>query len=299
MLAKLPPLLVGIIASILLAINTVFWCFLLYIPAILKLIPIPPWQKFCTRLIILISEAWVTCNSGWMWLTQPTRWEVTGLEGLKHEGWYLVVSNHQSWVDIFALQHILTRRIPFLKFFIKKELIWVPVIGLAWWGLDFPFMTRSTPEQIAKNPSLKGKDIEATRKACEKFRTTPVSVMNFVEGTRFTEAKQARQASPFRNLLKPKLGGTGFVLSAMGDYLHTMLDVTIWYPDGRPGLWEFMCGRVRRIVIAIEKVEIPREFRGQNPDSDEFRLLFKEWMESRWSAKDARLSALKNAHDGR
>lgn len=294
MLAFLPAPLRGFIASVLLGINTIFWCFLLYIPALLKLIPIPVWQKACTRLIILISEAWVTCNSGWMRLTQPTRWEVTGLEGLKYEGWYLVISNHQSWVDIFALQHILTRRIPFLKFFIKKELIWVPVIGLAWWGLDFPFMTRSTPEQIAKNPALKGKDIEATRKACEKFRTTPVSVMNFIEGTRFTEGKHGRQNSPYANLLKPKLGGTGFVLSTMGDYLHTMLDVTLYYPDGRPGLWEFMCGKVKRIQVDIEKVEIPAEFRGKDPDADEFRLAFKSWMEARWQTKDQKLSALKN-----
>jgi 1-acyl-sn-glycerol-3-phosphate acyltransferase len=294
MLSKFPAPLVGIIASLLLFVNTVFWCFLLYIPAILKLIPVPIWQKFCTRLIILISEAWVKCNSGWMRLTQSTDWQVTGLEGLKHEGWYLVVSNHQSWVDIFAQQHILTGKIPFLKFFIKKELIWVPVIGLAWWGLDFPFMTRSTPEQIAKNPALKGKDIETTRKACEKFRTTPVSVMNFVEGTRFTDAKHERQGSPFKNLLKPKLGGTGFVLSAMGDYLHTMLDVTICYPDGRPGLWEFMSGRVKRVIIDIEKVEIPVQFRGQDPDSETFRLEFKQWMDSRWQAKDEKLSRMKS-----
>lgn len=147
---------------------------------------------------------------------------------------------------------------------------------------------------MQKNPALKGKDIEATRKACEKFRTTPVSVMNFIEGTRFTEGKHGRQNSPYANLLKPKLGGTGFVLSTMGDYLHTMLDVTLYYPDGRPGLWEFMCGKVKRIQVDIEKVEIPAEFRGKDPDADEFRLAFKSWMEARWQTKDQKLSALKN-----
>ncbi len=65
-----------------------------------------------------------------------------GVDSLHQRGWYLVSSNHQSWVDILVLQRIFHGRIPFLKFFLKQELIWVPVIGLAWWALDFPFMKR-------------------------------------------------------------------------------------------------------------------------------------------------------------
>ncbi|ABC28879.1 1-acyl-sn-glycerol-3-phosphate acyltransferase [Hahella chejuensis KCTC 2396] len=294
MLSFLPAPLVGCLASLSLAINTIFWCTLLYIPAILKLIiPIPAWRRACTRLIILISEAWIACNSAWMKLTQRTQWKVEGLEELQREGWYLVVCNHQSWVDIFAMQHVLNRRIPFLKFFLKKELIWVPVIGLAWWGLDFPFMSRHTPEQIAKHPELKGKDMETTRKACEKFRTTPVSVMNFVEGTRFTKRKHERQQSPYQNLLKPKLGGVAFVLSAMGEYIPTMVDITIHYPGGAPRLRDFMCGRVPAVEMYIRRVTIPEALKSRNVDDEAFKQEFKEWMTALWREKDAKLTALK------
>lgn len=291
MLNRLPAPLVGVIASLLLAVNTVFWCVLLYIPALLKLFPVKRWQLACTHLIILIAESWVACNSAWMRLTQKTRWEVDGLDGLKHEGWYLVLCNHQSWVDIFALQHVMNRRIPFLKFFLKKELIWVPVIGLAWWGLDFPFMKRYSTEYLAKHPEKRGKDMETTRRACAKFRTRPVSIMNFVEGTRFTPAKHDRQKSPYRNLLKPKAGGVAFVLDAMGDSIAELVDVTIAYPEGRPTLWQFLCGRVKRIIMHVELRPIPEALR-QPLAGTENRGMVKQWVGDLWQEKDVRLERL-------
>src|SRR3546814_9530339 len=115
------------------------------------------------------------------------------------------------------------RRIPLLKFFLKQELIKVPLLGLAWWALDFPFRKRFTRAEIEANPSLKGKDLETTRKACEKFKEMPTSVMNFFEGTRFTQAKHDQQQSPYEFLLKPKAGGTAFALSAMDGKLATQI----------------------------------------------------------------------------
>ena len=296
MLNFLPNPLIGVINSLLLAVNTLFWCVLLYIPAILKLIiPIRAWRVFCTRLIIWISECWVACNSGWMWLTHRINWDVSGLDGLSREGWYLVMCNHQSWVDIFALQHIFNRRIPFLKFFLKQELIWVPVIGLAWWGLDFPFMKRYSREYLEKHPEKRGEDMAATKRACEKFQYTPVSVMNFPEGTRFTPAKHEGMKSPYKHLLPPKAGGTAFVLEAMGDTLSTLLDITIAYPNGRPGLLEFMCGRVTHVVIRVEQVPIPQHLLGGSYSEDAtHRQQVKEWLEGLWERKDQLLEDLKS-----
>jgi 1-acyl-sn-glycerol-3-phosphate acyltransferase len=129
---------------------------------------------------------------------------------LEAKGHYLVLSNHQSWVDILILQKVFNRRIPFMRFFLKQQLIWVPMLGLAWWALDFPFMQRHTKSQLQKRPELAGQDIAATRKACEKFLGKPVSIMIFPEGTRFTPAKHAQQQSPFQHLLKPKSGGMAY-----------------------------------------------------------------------------------------
>lgn len=297
MLHFLPAPLIGVISSVLLVLNTVFWCLPLYVLAVAKLlVPIPAWRRACTRAIIWIAESWIAFNSGWMALTQRTKWRVSGLEGLQYEGWYLVVSNHQSWVDIFALQHVFNRRIPFLKFFLKQELIWVPVIGLAWWGLDFPFMKRYSKEQLRRRPELRGKDLETTRKACEKFKLTPVSVMNFLEGTRYTAEKHARQDAPYQYLLRPKAGGIAFVLAAMDHQIETMVDVTLAYPDGIPTAWDFMCGRVREIQMHIVQRPIPETYLGGDYANDmAFRAEFQTWVNHLWTEKDTRLEQMLDA----
>ncbi|PAV27074.1 acyltransferase [Tamilnaduibacter salinus] len=294
MLSFLPAPVIGVLNAVLLGINTLFWCLLLYIPTILKLIiPIHGFQVLCTRVIIAISEAWVACNTGWMALTHNTRWDVEGDDQLKRESWYLVLSNHQSWVDIFAMQRVFNKRAPFLKFFLKQQLIWVPVIGLAWWGLDFPFMKRYSREYLVKHPEKRGEDLKATRRACEKFRYTPVSVMNFVEGTRFTQAKHDKQKSSYTHLLTPKAGGVAFVLDAMGDSIQKLVDVTIAYPDGAPTFWEFLCGRLPSIRMRIAVKPVPAYLKGRDYASDaEHRRNVKEWVADLWREKDEQVDAL-------
>lgn len=294
MLNFLPGPLLAVISFSLLVLNTIVWCLPLYVVVLAKLlIPIPAWRRACTKAAIRLAEAWISGNSAWMWLTQRTEWHVTGLDELKNDDWYLVISNHQSWVDIFVLQHIFNRRIPFLKFFIKQELIWVPVIGLAWWGLDFPFMKRYSKEQIRRNPELRGKDLETTRRACERFKTTPVSVMNFLEGTRYTPAKHAHQDAPYRHLLKPKSGGIAFVLAAMDQQIDTMIDVTIAYPEGVMEFGGFMAGKLRRVDVHVKKRPIPSRYLGGDYRNDpEFRAAFQAWVTELWQEKDVRLAKM-------
>lgn len=291
MLNFLPAPVIGGLVSIAIFFNTLFWCSLIYLVAFAKLVvPVKTWRAQCTKAAIWLAEAWISGNSAWMWLTQRTDWRVSGLAGLRNDQWYLVISNHQSWVDIFVLQHVLNKRIPFLKFFIKQELIWVPVIGLAWWALDFPFMKRYSRQQLARRPELRGKDLETTRKACEKFKTTPVSVMNFLEGTRITPAKHQKQESPHQHLLKPKAGGIGFVLGAMGEQITTMLDVTIVYPEGIPTFWDFVRGQVHEIEVIAEERPIPAEFLSRDYQNDlVFREQFQAWVRQLWQQKDALL----------
>ncbi|MDP3284275.1 MAG: acyltransferase, partial [Desulfobacterales bacterium] len=191
-----------------------------------------------------------------------------------------------------VLQRIFHRKIPFLKFFLKKELIWVPFLGLAWWALDFPFMKRYSKDFIDKYPHLKGKDIEITKKACEKFKTIPVSVMNFVEGTRFTAEKHRRQKSPYANLLNPKAGGVAFVLSAMGEHLDKIVNVTIVYPDGIKSFWDFLCGRIGEIKVMVETLPVNREIIGDYVNNAEFRENFQKWVNSVWEQKDMQIDAI-------
>ena len=168
-------------------------------------LPFAAVRRACNPLLTGLAESWIAVNTAMMGAFTDTGFDVRLDPGadLRRDGHYLVLANHQSWVDILVLQKVFNRRIPLLRFFLKRQLFWVPLLGLAWWALDFPFMGRYSKREIARNPELGKRDMEATRRACAKFVDIPVSVMNFVEGTRYTPDKHASQASPYRHLLKP------------------------------------------------------------------------------------------------
>ena len=300
MLGFLPPVVRGVIAMLLLVLNTLFWCAALFALALVKLaLPFDAVRLRIDPLLNAIATLWIGCNSGWMRLTQRTAWDVEGIEGLRYEGWYLVNANHQSWVDIFVLQHLLNRRIPLLKFFLKQQLIYVPVIGLAWWALDFPFMRRHSKAALRKHPQLREQDRETTRRACEKFALVPTSVMNFAEGTRFTPQKHRNQGSPYRHLLKPKAGALALALNAMGARFRSLLDVTIAYPDGAPTFWRFLCGRVPAVVVRVRQQPIPAEFCAGDYEGDAaFRAGFHRWLAQLWDDKDRQIDALLTGRAG-
>lgn len=296
MLNFLPYKIRGILSSVLLGLNVLVWVSLLFIFSFFKfLLPWPPLRRVFNRILPWIAENWISCNSGWMRLTQKTKWDVQGLDRLNYQQWYLVIGNHQSWADIFVMQHLLNRRIRLLKFFLKRELIWVPVIGLAWWALDFPFLRRYTAEYLKKHPRQKGKDLLTTRRACEKFAHHPTSVMNFLEGTRFSGAKHKRQESPYAYLLRPKSGGLALAIQALGEKFHSLLNITIVYPDGIPTFWTFLCGKVTRVMVRFQTTEIPGKFlQGDYAGDPVFREAFHQWVHHLWQEKDHRIQMLLN-----
>lgn len=295
MLRWLPSPVKGTLSLLLYTLNTLFWFIPLMCLAVLKLLPINRWQAWMSYLIDAIAVAWISLNNLTTRVFTAIKWRVEGLESLSRKDWYLIVANHQSWADILILQNIFNRKIPFIKFFLKKELLYVPFMGLAWWALDFPFMKRYSKQLLKKRPELQGKDIETTRKACEKFRFKPVSIMNFVEGTRFTQAKHDKQQAPFNHLLKPKAGGTAFVLGTMGEQLHKLLDVTIHYPQGIPSFWDYISGKVHAITVNIKVLPISKELIGDYNDQA-YRERFQQWLNQLWVEKDQQLALLeKNA----
>lgn len=282
------------VALIFLAIvaNTVLHVPLLLVAALVKaLLPTTRLRLAFNSVLTRLAESWISFNSWLIDRYSRARFDVSGLEGLQVDGHYLVLANHQSWVDIVVLQKVLNRRIPLMRFFLKRQLFWVPLLGLAWWALDFPFMGRHTRAQIARNPELGRRDMEATQRACGKFRDIPVSVMNFVEGTRFTPDKHARQASPYRHLLKPKAGGVLYVLEAMGGALHAIVDVTIAYPGGRPTLVDLMAGRIPAVHVSVRRRPLPMEILGSGEGDDRARRArFQQWINALWREKDGELS---------
>ena len=285
----------GVIIFSGLTINTIFWFMPILALALIKLlIPIPPLRRAVTHVIMRIGDEWVAVNRYILAGGGALRWRAETSEALKPDGWYLVISNHQTWVDIVVLQVVLNRRIPFLKFFIKQELVWFPVLGVAWWAMDMPFMKRYAPSYLAKHPEKKGKDLEATRKACEKFKDTPTSVINFIEGTRFSESKRDSRQSPYRNLLAPRAGGIAIALSSMGKLFDAVLDITLVYPDGIPKFWGLCCGDSVRVIVDVRVRPCEDSLVGGDYQNDRaYRRDVHQWLTGIWQAKDDRIDALR------
>ncbi|OWJ98079.1 acyltransferase [Pseudomonas sp. A46] len=289
-------LLTGSATTLLLLLNTLTLIGPMLVIALLKLVlPGQSLKDTCSRGVMWIAEAWAeNCKRVFALLT-PTHWDIRGGEGLRQDTSYLVISNHQSWVDIPALVQAFNRKAPYFKFFLKKELIWVPFLGLAFWALDYPFMKRYSKAFLEKHPEMKGKDLAITRAACEKFKRLPVTVVNYLEGTRFTPAKHAAQQSPYRFLLKPKAGGVAFVLASLGEQLDAVLDVTLVYPgQGVPGFWALLSGQVPWVTVDIRTRELdPALWQGDYENDGVFRQYVQGWVSDLWREKDARIAELR------
>ena len=290
------PLLIGTLTSLLLLLNTLIGMLPLLFFALLKLlVPVAGFRDFCFEAVRWIASSWASVNVLIFKLMTPTRWDVRGQQQLSRNRSILIISNHQTWVDIPALIAAIHGKVPFFTFFLKRQLLYVPFLGLAWWALEYPFMRRYTKEQLAKNPHLRGKDLEITRKACDRLQGRPVSLVNYLEGTRFTPAKHQRQNSPYRSLLKPKSGGVAFTLKAMGKQLDSLLDVTLVYPGERPpSFWELLSGQVGQVIIDLEQQPLPPEIcAGDYQEDREFRKQFHAWIAEIWQRKDEKIHRLR------
>lgn len=295
MLTFLPAPLVGVIAAILYLLNLIIIPAIVIILAFVHVItPIKPWRKVLNTILHeTIPNTWVKCINGIIWLTTKTQFDIQGRGDLSPQGWYFLISNHRSWLDIIILESVFGQRVPMLKFFMKKSLQWkLPIAGVACKIMGFPFMERYSKEYLKKHPEKKGKDLEETRKACEKFKNQPITVISFIEGTRFTPEKKQRQASPYRHLLKPKAGGFAFVLAAMDGFLNELINVTLVYPDPKTNLWRFMCGKVPKISVRYEVIPIPAEVRGNYYENSAFRVQFQAWLNRVWQDKDQQIDNL-------
>lgn len=286
----------GVIVLVAIAANTILWCLPLFLLALVKaFIPEGTLRRWLVRTLMAIGGVWIGVNAVLLGLRHRAIPDIRGVGELDPHDWYLIIANHQTWVDIIVLQTAFHRRIPFLKFFLKQELIWFPFLGLAWWALDMPFMRRYPKSWLARHPDRRNVDLEATQAACQKFREVPTSVINFIEGTRSTAEKRAKRQSPYDYLLPPKAGGLAYVLASMGGKFAAILDVTVLYPDGAPGFWDLCCGRVRRVIVdvrqrAVEGWMLEGDYLGDR----EFRAAFHRWLTDVWKEKDARMAALES-----
>lgn len=293
MLTWLPKPLVGVLALTLYTLNISWWASWLLVAALIRwLLPIKKWQRFWQHVMHQMPSLWILCNNIIMRLTTRTQWDIQGLENLNPKAWYMLIANHQTWTDILVIFKTLGTRVSPIRYFLKEELRWLPIVGQACWILDFPFMRRHNTEAVARHPELRLQDIETTRKACEKFKHIPITLVSFLEGTRFQESKQQKQKSPFKHLLKPKAGGIAFALATMGEQIKEIIDVTIVYQHSRTNFWDFCCGKVKKITIHIRVLPITANWLGNYIDDKRFRRQFQEQINDLWQEKDELMDKL-------
>ncbi len=290
----LPGYLVGIIKFWMMFAVLLFWFAVMLPGVLLKLVPVHAVQRVASRYCVWIATRWVGSNHLLYRFLHPMQMEPDIRARLEPGKSYLLVSNHQSWADILVLFDLFHGHTPFARFFMKQQLILVPIIGLVCWAMDFPFMKRHSREAIAANPALREQDLQTTRRACEIYRSEPVTVVNFLEGTRFSEAKRRASGSPYKHLLKPKAAGLSFTLNAMGEQFAGIIDVTIAYqPATKSLVWSWLCGEQDQLSLHADLLPLPADLLRGDYDADpEFRARFQAWVNGIWQRKDARLERM-------
>ena len=284
----------GIVAYSFIALNTVAHCVPLYAMALVRSVVRGPLKTGLNKRMDGIIDTWVAGNRSLCRSLGLFRVELSGtpLAELKRDQWYLVVCNHQTWADIIVLQNTLRHAVPPLKFFTKQQLLWLPFLGYAMKLLGFPYVKRPTRAQIEANPELKKHDREATTRACEAFQERPVAILNFLEGTRFTLEKQAAQEAPYQHLLRPKVGGAGFVIQALEGKLDKLVDITLSYPGPTPSFFEFLSGACPVVHMHVRVLPLPAPAACEA----QFREALGQQFHDLWQVKDEHLAARAEVH---
>lgn len=250
------------------------------------------------KTVIGIANHWIKTNNLLIDKVLPNKtWHINLPNDLKVDGKYLLICNHQSWVDTSIIQYVSEGKLPITRFFAKHELLYIPIVGQTFYLLDFPMMKRHSKDEIAKNPALATRDLAEAKRACALLTNKSFVLLNYLEGTRMTPAKHAQQRSPYRHLLKPKAGGFALAISSLGDKIDGILDMTIVYPDGVPTYQDLWQGKITRLGVDIRHLAMDDELFAAlkagkyDTDSATKARLF-AWLDDVWTAKDKRIDTM-------
>ncbi len=257
------------------------------------IIPLKIFKIYLAKLSNIIGDLTVYGLKLIMLLMHGNNISVINNQKFDKNEWYMAMSNHQSWADIFILLVAANYKLPLLKFFMKRELWWIPFVFLANKTLNMPFVNRHSKKEIEQNPSLRNQDYKNTLKSCKRFLRTPSTIFSYAEGTRFTDEKHNQQGSPYNNLLSPKIGGMATALSAMPN-IDTLVDYTVVYKSKKRDAWSFAKGDMKHVKVLVTKYKIPDNLKNRNYANDkDYRDEFKNWIESIWTEKDKKIEELK------
>lgn len=257
-------------------------------------------SKIADDNVIKIANYWINTNNKLIDTILPEKdWRISLPTDTDPNKKYLLICNHQSWVDTSVIQYVSQNRLPLTRFFTKYELIYLPFVGQAFYFLDFPMMKRHSKEAVKNNPTLRGKDIEEAKRACELLKNKPFTLLNYLEGTRFTRTKHKEQKSPYTHLLKPRAGGLALAISALGEDIDGILDMTIVYPDGIPTYQDLWQGNITKLGVDIKALEIPSDLfeqlkQGNYNKNEVTKKQMFEWLDTVWQQKDTLITKMLN-----
>jgi 1-acyl-sn-glycerol-3-phosphate acyltransferase len=268
----IPRHLISILSFTFITVNLLFWLPVLLIVAVTRLLlPYHQIIKLTSTLVDQVYRIAVNIDAWWMRKVLGIRFviedETNVLGTLEKTDSPLIISNHRSWFDVFILQTLVSSRGPILKFLIKAELLWVPVLGWVCIALNFPSLKRKG------DITSRQKDLQVAQSASLQLNATPGALLIFPEGTRFSEKKRDYRNSPYNSLLTPKPGGFKIIHQSLPE--STMIiDFSIRYHRGDDNCWRCMSGLLNEVHIKVSSVT-----------SDDVRNSL-EWLDNRWLQKD-------------
>ena len=252
-------------------LNLLFWLPFLLLSALLRFVfPLSAVISLTDVLVDKVYRIAAGIHGWWIETVLGVRFQIEDkdhvLDNLRANESPLIIANHRSWFDIFTLQTLICRNGPMLKFLIKTELLWVPVLGWVCIALNFPRLQRKGDREA------RSRDLEIVQHASLQLGSSPGALLLFPEGTRFTDAKRSASNSPYQSLLRPKPGGFGMIFSSVPD-TTTIIDFSLGYQSGDDNCWRCMSG-----LVDVVHVKVTRAAKSSIDGL--------EWLEECWRQKD-------------
>lgn len=234
------------------------------------------YHRWLMRSMYAIYHRWCLNNNLLFDLFLPTQWLVQGQGVLDKHRDYIVVLNHRSWLDILVIMKVFVPKLPIVKFFLKKSLVFLPFLGQVCWALDYPFINRQGKHQQDKTDQVL-KQLSSIEKGL------PMAMVIFPEGTRFRSQKPG---GTLQNCLPPRCLGLAKLLQATADRQPLLLDVTLHYSSSN--LLAFFTGTLEKITVDYQVSELDPSWYGDYAKDRAFRQVFKDKVNTLWQQKDQR-----------
>lgn len=298
MLSFLPSPILLLLNLILIPLNAILIATPVMLLGIVRLCLPHSFTKFIESCNYVLYLIWVYNNDLIIKITCGVHWHISGDEVPElHGKSCVVISNHMSWADIVLLGCLYQGKIPTTKFFMKHSLIYIPFVGLACYAMGMPFLRRYSQEELLKNPSLRKRDIESTKKACRRLVYTPSSLINFAEGTRFTPEKAAKVNSPYAHLMPPKAASVAIALGEIGKDIDYIFNTTLVYPEhsGKPFL-DLLKGRLPHVYADIRVIRVTSKMTGDYLHDKVYKHNFTMCIRELWKEKDELIGQILSQH---